>query len=408
MRYRNISALLLAGATGLALALPVPAQAATLTATDVAGQAGVASTTNDSYANSLVFDYNRDGVDDLLLSNHMNAPAEIFRGNADGTFTLVQQLPVDDHHSCASADFNADGLPDFYCTIGADKGTATNKSNELWLQVPAPPPGGPTFVTVPGAWGANDAMGRGRDVAAGDFNNDGLPDLYVGNGFPVSSTNPSPNRLFLNTGQSSFTDATAELGALKSGGICVVPGDYNGDGRLDVFVCGRNNHLYLNKGGSFTDVAKKLALTQEWDNGAAWGDLNGDGHLDLVTVGNTALRVFLGTGTGFTNPYTVTLQAGRNVAITDADQDGHPDIYVVQGRPNNRGPNLPDLLLLGAGDGVTFTSFGGLPQVTAGGGNDVSVLSHFPNGNRPALLVTNGADGIYTFMGPRQLIEFGS
>ena len=382
----------------LLLSVARPASAVTVTATDVVASSGIAKTVNDSYGNSMVFDYNGDGVDDLLLSRHMNAPTELFRGNNDGSFTRTQTLPIADRHYCAAADFNGDGLLDFYCTIGAEKGTATNKSNELWLQVT-----GAAFVSVPGAWGANDPMGRGRDVAAADFNGDGRSDLLVGNGFPVSSTNPSPNRLYLNTG-TSFTEASAELGAAKSGGICVVPGDYNSDGRLDVFVCGRNNHLYLSQGGSYLDKAKAFGMTQEWASGAAWGDLNGDGHLDLVTVGEVRLRVFLGSGNSFANPYTLSLSAGRNVAVVDADQDGHLDIYVVQGRPGNRGANVPDLLLLGNGSGSVFNAAGGLPQATAGAGNDVAVLSHY-NG-RPALLVTNGADGISTFMGPRQLIAF--
>ncbi len=80
-------------------------------------------------------------------------------------------------------------------------------------------------------------------------------------------------------------------------------------------------------------------MTAEWANDGRWGDLNHDGRLDLVTIGATVLRVFLNTGSGFTNAYTLTLQAGWNAAVAVFNQDGNADIYVVQGRPNNRGPN---------------------------------------------------------------------
>jgi len=386
-----------AGALALSMvALAGPAQAET-TVTDVAAQAGIAETVNDGYGNSMVFDYNRDGVADLLLSRHMLAPTELFRGNSGGTFTLVQALPSADRHYCAAADFNADGRPDFYCTIGADKGTATNKSNELWLQGLDG-----SFASVAGAWGAADPMGRGRDVAAADFNNDGRPDLFVGNGFPVSSTNPSPNRLYLNTG-TSFTDASADLGALKSGGICVLTGDYNADGRLDIFVCGRNNHLYYAKpDGTYADKAKAFGMTGQWANGAVWGDFNHDARLDLAYVGDTGLFIFTNTGTGFTTTITP-LAAGRNVAIADVDQDGNPDLYVVQGRAKYA--EQADLLLMGNGDS-TFHPYGAaLPAVSGAGadGNDVAVIPNY-NG-RPALLVTNGA-GVSSTAGPRQLLEF--
>ena len=130
--WRPAMVVVAVGAVALA---PLTAGAAEpLQARDVASQAGIYRLTNDLYGTPMVFDYNNDDVSDLLLSRHQTNGAEIFRGNADGTFTLVQTLPVIDRHGCDAGDFNGDGYDDFYCAIGADNGTSDNKANELWFQ----------------------------------------------------------------------------------------------------------------------------------------------------------------------------------------------------------------------------------------------------------------------------------
>ena len=404
--FIRTTAVVLAAATALTAGMTAPAAArrtfaaSSLRVTDEAAAAGIARVTNDSFGNSLVFDYNSDGVADLLLSNHQLQPAELFRGNANGTFTKVRELPVADRHYCTSGDFDGDRRPDFFCTIGASGGHSDSKSNQLWLQRS---PG--TFTMVAGAWGAADPAGRGRDVATLDANNDGRPDLFIGNG---SGRNfPSSDKLFLNR-RGSFAEHTGWTANPRGGGICVAPADYNRDGRTDIFVCGRPNHLYtaLRATTTYRDDAGRLGINTEQGKDAQWGDLNGDGKLDLVVVGDTMLRVWLRQPGGFTNSYSRPLQAGRNAGVADLDRDGHLDIYVVQGRAGGTGPNVADVLLLGGGNGTSFTKFSGLPQASTGGGNEVSVIPHY-NG-RPALVVTNGGDGDRFLRGPRQLLVFHS
>lgn len=378
-------------------------QSASLTVQDMATQAGIARVTNDNMGNSLSLDYNNDGVTDLLLSNHLIAPAELFRGEADGTFHKVQELPTSDRHYCASADFNRDGFADIYCSIGADKGTSSSKSNELWMQGPEG-----TFVSVPDAYGANDPTGRGRDVATLDVDNDGWADLFVGNGYGIDY--PSPNRLYKNNLGLLFED-TVFTSKPGSGGICVNAADFNEDGWQDLFVCGRPHRLFVSSGGQyFADKTGILGLPKDHSFDGQWGDMNGDGRLDLVTVTDTKLLVSLWTGTAFVPAYQRSLQAGRNIALADIDQDGDLDVYLVQGRVKTTqgftGPNIADLLLLNDGSSYNFTEFADLPQVTKGGGNEVTYLPDYPAG--PALLVTNGGDGSYSLKGPRQLLVFAA
>lgn len=394
--WRPVAVVTAVGAVALA---PLAAGAAEpLQARDVASQVGIYRLTNDLYGTPMVFDYNNDGVSDLLLSRHQNDGAEIFRGNADGTFTLVQTLPVIDRHGCDAADFNGDGYEDFYCAIGADGGTTDNKANELWFQDPSA--SGAPFYKVAGAWGAIDPTGRGREVEAFDANGDGLVDVFVGNA--VKTVYPSPNRLYLNTGTSFVEKTGAAIN--KSRGLCIAPADYDEDGDMDIFVCGTPNHLLRqNADGSYTDLGKSLGLSPEQPSqDAQWSDLDRDGDLDLVQMSVKTLRVFYSNGNGgFTLGIARPVVAGRASAVLDVDVDGDDDIYVVLGKSNTRS-NMPDFLMLNTGDGVNFVDFAGLPQATTGSGSSVAPIPDYLGD--PALVVTNG--GAASVRGPRQLIVF--
>ena len=107
-----------------------------LTARDVASEAGIARTT-ETHGENCVFDYNGDGIMDLFLSNHDQAPWQLFQGLPDGKFVETNggTFPLRDRHGCATADFNGDGRPDIYASIGACMGTC-QADKELWIQNP--------------------------------------------------------------------------------------------------------------------------------------------------------------------------------------------------------------------------------------------------------------------------------
>jgi tetratricopeptide (TPR) repeat protein len=134
-----------------------------------------------------------------------------------------------------------------------------------------------------------DTMGGG--VGLIDFDEDGWLDVYFVNGCPLPvdpSSPPRPNRLYRNLGGGTFEDVTERAGVAGRGyGMGCAVGDYDGDGRDDLFVTGLGGTvLYRNRGdGSFEDVTERAGVgSPRWTTAAGFGDLDGDGDLDLVVV----------------------------------------------------------------------------------------------------------------------------
>jgi hypothetical protein len=135
-------------------------------------------------------------------------------------------------------------------------------------------------------------------VAAFDYNNDGLLDLFFTNGAAIPSLEKSDstfsNRLFRNNGDGTFTDVTDKAGLRGAGySMGVAAGDYDNDGYVDLYITGVNrNQLFHNNGdGTFTDVTDKAGvagvvpkLGKAWSVAAGWFDYNNDGLLDLFVV----------------------------------------------------------------------------------------------------------------------------
>ena len=200
---------------------------------------------------------------------------------------------------------------------------------------------------------------NGAGVAAGDINNDGLPDLFF-------TANLGPDRLYLNLGDWKFQDITEQAGIVNppTWTTGVTMADVNGDGWLDIYVCRsgkvsserRRNVLYINNGDlTFTDEAAAYDLDDAaYSNHANFFDYDRDGDLDMYLLNHSIRRysrfdveymraqrdslagdkLFRNDGTYFTdvsdsagiigNP----LGFGLSAIVSDIDQDGWPDIYV--------------------------------------------------------------------------------
>ena len=126
-----------------------------------------------------------------------------------------------------------------------------------------------------------------------DYDADGRPDIYLVNGSTTAAMRGKEKApraaLFRNLGNWKFEDVTDKAGvANERFGFSVAVGDYNNDGRADLYVGNFGiSRLYRNNGdGTFTDVAEKSGVARKgWSTGASWGDYDGDGRLDLFVPG---------------------------------------------------------------------------------------------------------------------------
>lgn len=134
-----------------------------------------------------------------------------------------------------------------------------------------------------------ETMGSG--AAWLDYDNDGYLDLYLVNSAATKAyTPPRPLRsaLYKNNGDGTFTDITEKSGVAAEGvfGMGAAAGDYDNDGLPDLYVAGYGRSvLYHNNGnGAFTDVTEKAGVANpgKWASSAAWFDYDHDGRLDLA------------------------------------------------------------------------------------------------------------------------------
>ena len=283
----------------------------------------------------------------------------------------------------------------------------------------------------------NEYVYNGGGVAIGDFNNDGLQDVYF-------TGNMVSNKLYLNKGEMHFTDVTDVSGAAGEGRWCsgVALVDINSDGLLDIYVCAtfksnpaaRANMLYINQGlnkegiPSFKELATDygIADTTQTTN-AAFFDYDRDGDLDLyvlvdrlepdhypnkykftVTDGSSP-----GTGRLYQNNWNdslkhpvftnVSKQAGiltegygLGVHVSDINKDGWPDIYVTNDYIsndllyiNNRNGTFTDR----AGEYLKHTSFSAMgndiADINNDGLQDIIALDMLPEDNYRKKMMLN-------------------
>ncbi|SOE19548.1 Repeat domain-containing protein [Spirosomataceae bacterium TFI 002] len=261
---------------------------------------------------------------------------------------------------------------------------------------------------------------NGGGVAAADFNNDGLEDLYF-------TSNMGANKLYLNKGNMKFEDITAVSGAAgREGpwktGINAV--DINADGKMDLYLCysgnvapeNRSNQLFINQGNNdqgipqFVEQAAEYGLDQTgFSNQSYFLDFDKDGDLDMLLLNHNpknlpilnelgtaellkkdspemGLRLFkqengrfkdITISSGISNS---ALSYGLGLGISDLNNDGWPDFYV------SNDYMVPDYLYINNKNG-TFSN-----QRDASLGH----TSQFSMGNDVADIDNNGHIDIFT------------
>ena len=252
---------------------------------------------------------------------------------------LMTHLLSTEGPALAVGDVNGDGLDDIYA------GGAKWQQGKLLLQQPD----GSFRASVQPAIAA-DSLDEDVDAAFFDANGDGHPDLVVasaGNEFWGEAEALRP-RLYLNDGQGHFRRVADAFPGIFENASCVVPGDFDGDGKIDLFVGSRvvsrqyglsaKSHLLRNDGtGHFTDVTAQVApgLTDAgMVTSATWIDYDHDGKLDLIVVGEwTPVRVFHNEGGRLVDR---TKEAGlkgtegwwNHVQAVDLRGTGRPDLVL--------------------------------------------------------------------------------
>ncbi len=346
-----------------------------------------------------VFDYDNDGWPDIFIANGAAIPSlnkpdasyynRLFRNNHDGTFTdITEQAGVAGSGfamGAAAADFDNDGNVDLFVT-GV-------RSNALYRNR-----GDGTFEDVTAKAGLGE-VGK-WPVAAGwfDFDNDGLLDLFVvryvdwnaatetrcgGPGYRQycnpSEYRPLSNALYRNLGNGKFQDVSTESGiADKLGkGMGLAFGDFDGDGRMDVFVANDTmpDFLFHNEGGGrFKDVALEAGVAYNGDGkaissmGVDFRDFDNDGREDLfvTALSDETFPLFRNIGNGRFADVTYPSGIGRastpwtgwSTGMFDFNNDGWKDLFVAGGHvmdnseaSSGRKSRQPNLVFVNRGAG---------------------------------------------------------
>ncbi|MGH9581823.1 MAG: FG-GAP repeat domain-containing protein, partial [Bryobacteraceae bacterium] len=272
-------------------------------------------------------DYDNDGKMDLLIVNggtmdqlrsilagKKPAPAKgnvyLFHNLGNGKFEdVTAKAGLSNAYwgtGANAADYDNDGFTDILITtIGRDLLYHNN--------------GNGTFAEVGKSAGLRQSIAWHTGSAFGDFDGDGRLDLFITGYIDIHSLSlykPAPvcnylgqhvfcgpigfkggtSVLYHNNGDGTFTDVTGKSGigaAPSAHGFTAVTGDFNGDGKLDIFVANDSdpNYLFINQGnGTFKEAALDHGVAFNADGrvqsnmGVAVGDYGGSGHLDLLTT----------------------------------------------------------------------------------------------------------------------------
>jgi hypothetical protein len=238
-----------------------------------------------------VGDYNNDGLEDLYVCQPAGLPNRLYRNNGDGTFddvTAAAGLDVLDASAMAIfADFDNDGDQDLLVVAGSQLLLFRNNGAGKFARQSASGLQA-SSATLTGAAVADFDRDGWLDiyVCAYDFWTAGAeydaPTPYY------DATNGPPNFLYRNRGDGTFEDVTQASGMGANNdrfSFAAAWADYDGDGWPDLYVAndfGRNN-LYRNNGdGTFRDVAQEAGVEDlAAGMSVSWGDYDGDGRLDL-------------------------------------------------------------------------------------------------------------------------------
>ena len=277
-------------------------------------------------------DYDNDGDKDAFVTNWY-ARQDGFFENSEGSFSLIANSEIAKStfaEAAAWGDFNNDGLLDLYVVTSSG-----GNKNLLFKNL-----GSGSFELVDGQRVATD-VNVSRSVNWVHINDDMFLDICVGN------ENEQTNDLYINNGDGTFS--VQFLGAAKST-FTSSWGDIDNDGDFDVFFGhtdfsrGANNQLFRNDGDRFSQIISgTIHIDGGCTNGSSFGDYDNDGDLDLfVTNGfcsEQTNQYYENQGDGTMILKNDLIPLNRNVcsygvANGDIDNDGFLDIMIANCKMN--------------------------------------------------------------------------
>jgi hypothetical protein len=335
------------------------------------GNQGVSINLEEFGPGVCVSDYDRDGWQDIYFVNARDRydrgiPVKnaLYRNNGDGTFTDVTDtagVPGTGFGlGCVWGDYDNDGFPDLFVTQYGRNVLYHNNGNGTF-----------TDVTDKAGVAGTESGPFHAGAVFFDYDRDGRLDLYVGSyvafgpdarrycyiGDVQTSCGPSayrgsPNALYHNNGDGTFTNVTKAANVLKPDGknLAVGAADYDNDGWPDLFVAndGLPADLYQNlHNGKFQETAETsgMAYTMRGQTMAAMcislGDYDNDGWLDLYISDfqKSSDHLWHNSGKGYFDE--VSDQAGITVptrevlsfggGFVDYDNDGWLDLFIANG-----------------------------------------------------------------------------
>ena len=328
--------------------------------TDVTEQAGLDAFLGVSARNVVFVDYDNDGLQDLFFTeNRSSARLGLFHNAGDGhSVDQTIRVPAEFHIAKGASgaifgDYDNDGDEDLFLPVYPHDVLLRNDRG--------------LFVEVDAGSDLTDSLWTENAIWL-DYDRDGYLDLYVGSLHIDEDFPPRTNRLLRNSGDDTFTDQAAAVGLdilfhPERGGTYggMAAGDFNDDGWPDLFLgaFGYANRLFLSDGrGGFQDVING----DIGDEGEAFvGDIDNDGDLDIFQgSGSDGLtsrsQMLLNLGAGEFLDITESVGLGLavlgtntdGVVLADIDNDG--DLDLVIGRVEKESGDEP-LLLLNDGQG---------------------------------------------------------
>jgi len=358
-----------------------------------------------------IFDYDNDGYLDVMIAA-AHGGCNLYHNNGDGTFTDVSIASGLD--TCVNGfaitvgDYNNDGYTDVFVTrLGFYAGECQLFRNN----------GDGTFTDVTKEAGLK-VWGPGFTASWIDYDGDGFLDIFIANNLGGLFERKTPNRLFHNNGDGTFTEVSEQAGLSTIwptiGGAW---GDYDNDGRPDLFLSnglGRSQ-LYRNNGdGTFTDVSSAAGIDAIcFGSPAFWWDYDNDGWLDIaqfVWSDHEDVLHTLEHGEGPPDGHPMRVyhnnrdgtftEVGRELGFNgcfgtmsgnagDFNNDGHMDVVLGNGSPKM--DRLEPMIVL-ENDGKQFrniTFAAGFPYL--GKSHGINMADLFGDGRMSILVAAGGA-----------------